>query len=124
MTLGDLSPHFSEWEFRCKGFGTAGHPDHETIVSADLVDLLEAIRATTGRPLPVVSGHRCTWWNQAVGGARRSQHLQGRAADIPAGRLTEAAARRLGATGIGIRGRWVVHVDVRPSSGRVARWRY
>lgn len=75
-----------------------------------------------GRPIPIVSGYRTPDTNRAVGGAPSSRHLQGDAADIPAGLVTEIDALRAGATGIGLSGHWVTHVDVRP--GAVTVWRY
>lgn len=119
--MGDLSPHFSRREFACKGSQRAGHPPHSVKVSAHLVQHLERLRAIVGRPLPIVSGHRCPWWNQRVGGASRSQHLYGTAADIPRGYATVDQAERAGFTGIGHKDGWAVHVDVRPAR---ARWRY
>lgn len=119
--MGDLSAHFSRSEFRCKGFGRAGHAVHGTPVSAHLVQHLERLRAIVGRPLPIVSGHRCTWWNARVGGASRSRHLVCDAADIPLGYATLRQAEAAGFTGIGTKGGWAVHVDVRPTR---ARWTY
>lgn len=116
--MGDLSDHFSAAEFRCKGGSHTSHPP----VHPELVQVLERLRAIKGgRPLAIVSGIRCSRHNAAVGGASRSQHLYGKAADIPAGYATVAEAERAGAKGIGSRGPWAIHVDVRPSA---ARWRY
>lgn len=114
--MGDLSPHFSRSEFRDKRTRELVGPDRR------LVDVLEAIRALTGNPLTITSGYRSPSTNAAVGGAKRSQHLVGRAADIPAGRATVAQAEAAGATGIGEKDGWAVHVDVRP--GPPARWSY
>lgn len=72
--------------------------------------------------MPIFSGHRCPETNQAVGGACHSRHIEGDAADIPAGFATRAQAQAAGATGIGMRGKWCVHVDVRP--GPVTVWQY
>lgn len=43
---------------------------------------LEAIRAKASRPVEIVSGFRSVAQNRCVGGATRSQHLYGTAADI------------------------------------------
>lgn len=107
--MGDLSPHFDSSEFRDHRDGSLVGPDPE------LVQVLERLRAIDGRPLPVLSGYRSPATNRLVGGAGRSQHLVGRAADIPAGRFTVAQARAAGARGIGWCHGWVVHVDVRPA---------
>lgn len=113
--MGDLSRNFSRAEFRDKRTGAV-------LVDGHLVEHLEKLRAMIGRPLRIVSGYRSPSTNRAVGGARRSQHLYGRAADIPFGYCTPAQARAAGFTGIGVRGRYAVHVDVRP--GPPATWQY
>jgi len=114
--MGDLSAHFSRAEFKCRHCGHLHGPEPR------LVAVLEAIRSLSGKPLPVVSGYRCSVHNRAVGGASRSRHMLGDAADIPRGRATFAQARAAGAVGIGTSGEWATHVDVRP--GEPAHWRY
>ena len=47
--------------------------------------VLDPLRRAWGGPLRVTSGYRCPALNRAVGGATRSQHLLGQAADITAG---------------------------------------
>lgn len=121
--MGDLSEHFDRSEFLCKGHGLAGHVDHWTPVDPGVLVILETLRAIDQRPLHIVSGHRCPWYNRRVGGAPWSQHLFGSACDLPAGRFTENDARRSGARGIGLRGQWVVHIDHRPGD-RVVTWQY
>lgn len=105
--MGDLSPHFSRWEFRDHADGSLIGPDLE------LVAVLERIRGRVGRPLTIVSGYRSPAHNRAVHGARRSQHLVGKAADIPAGYATVAQAVEAGARGVGYCAGWAVHIDVR-----------
>lgn len=112
--MGDLSPHFSSREFACHHCG-------QVKVAPTLVARLELLRAEVGRPLRIVSGYRCPVHNRAVGGAKLSKHVLGEAADIPSGYATIAQAEKAGFRGIGNRGRWAVHVDVRRSP---ARWRY
>ena len=115
--MGDLSPHFSRSKFR-------DHRTGEVQIDPKLVEHLEKLRSICGgRPLHIVSGFRSRSTNSAVGGARRSQHLYGRVADIPPGYATVDQARAAGFTGIGSKGKWAVHVDVRPTK-RVARWEY
>lgn len=106
--VGDLSAHFSINEFVDR------RTQHVVRPPAQLLAVLEAIRALRGTPLPIVSGHRCISSNKAVGGARNSRHIAGDAADIPSGRVTAEAALACGAVGVGVRNGWVVHVDVRP----------
>lgn len=114
--MGDLSPHFDSSEFRDKRDGHYHRPPQA------LIDVLERIRALTGKPLPIISGTRSRRSNRLVGGARRSRHLVGDAADIPAGHATPEQAIRAGATGVGELRGWATHVDVRP--GKARRWRY
>lgn len=114
--MGDLSAHFSSDEFVDRRTG------HRMGPPAQLVQVLEKIRALRPGPLRVVSGHRCCSSNVTVRGASQSRHIAGDAADIPAGRATPAEAVACGATGVGVRSGWAVHVDVRP--GPVVRWEY
>jgi len=115
--MGDLSPHFSAREFADSRTGAVK-------VEQRLVDALERLRSICGdRPLRIVSGYRSPSTNRDVGGAPKSQHLYGRAADIPFRYATVEQARKAGFTGIGDRDGWAIHVDVRDSK-RVARWHY
>lgn len=106
--MGDLSAHFSRWEFDCPHCGALQGPDPVLLV------VLERLRRTLKRPLVIVSGFRCPEYNARVGGIARSQHLYGRAADIPRGLFRAQTALKAGAVGVGVRGGWVVHVDVTP----------
>lgn len=114
--MGDLSEHFDSSEFACRCGCGASKTDPA------LIEVLERIRALafTGG-LRINSGRRCKRHNRAVGGATSSQHLVGKAADIPA-RITLAQARACGARGVGVEDATglVVHVDVGP----VRSWRY
>lgn len=115
--MGDLSPHFSRAEFADRRDGSLAALDMH------LIEHLEDLRARCGgRPLRIVSGFRSASTNLDVGGAPNSQHLYGRAADIPAGYATVAQAKEAGFTGIGELDGWATHVDVRP--GSFAHWRY
>ena len=112
---GVVGPHFHAEEFRCPHCEAA-------IVSPELVHVLERIRSHLGRPLKIVSGYRCPIHNAEVGGAANSQHMYGRAADIPLGLVTISLASHCGAVGIGHQDGTVRHVDVR--EGPRAIWRY
>jgi len=114
--MGDLTAHFSRSEFVCR------HCHRGMRVPAELLELLEGIRALNGKPLRVVSGYRCPTHNAAVGGAVGSQHMRGTAADIPAGRVSASTAHHLGAVGVGTKGGWATHVDVR--EGGPSDWSY
>jgi uncharacterized protein YcbK (DUF882 family) len=104
--VGNLSAHFDQSEF-------ADHRTGEVVVAPLLISRLERLRATIGAPLRIVSGYRSPATNAAIGGAPNSQHLYGRAADIPSGYATVAQALSAGFTGVGVSAGWAVHVDVR-----------
>lgn len=46
------------------------------------VNVLQPLRDKTGTPIKVNSGYRCPSLNKAIGGASKSQHMTGHAADI------------------------------------------
>ena len=106
--MGNLSKNFSSDEFRCHHCGRLDMLDPE------LVRVLQRLRDKLGKPLRIVSGYRCCAGNSAVGGIQYSQHLFGRAADIPRGLVTAKMAGAAGAHGAGVRAGWVIHVDVTP----------
>jgi zinc D-Ala-D-Ala carboxypeptidase len=112
---GSLSPHFTAHELACPHCGVCVARDF-------LISRLERLRAIVGRPIPIVSGYRCPVHNLAAGGATNSQHMYGAASDIPAGIATAAQARGAGFIGIGTKGDYAIHVDVR--DGGPAAWRY
>ncbi len=88
-----------------------------------LAQTLEALRRRCGnRPLHLLSGYRTPQHNAEVGGALHSQHLLGRAADIPEGYATTEEALMVGFIGVGSKGDWAIHVDVR--TGPHAHWTY
>ena len=119
-----LSANFTVAEFACKD------GSDPVFVDSSLAALLQKIRDHFGRPVVITSGYRTATHNTAVGGAKSSQHLLGRAADIqvrgvsvedvaayaeslmPAwggvGRYPVKAGRATG---------WV-HVDTRPNKSR------
>lgn len=44
--------------------------------------VLQPLRDKLGKPIIITSGYRCPRLNQAVGGVKNSQHLEGKAVDI------------------------------------------
>lgn len=92
------------------------------VLDEELPRRLELLRKAVGRPIVIRSGYRCPVHNRRVGGALRSQHLYGRAADLMPGVATVAQARRAGFSGIGKANGYAVHVDVRP--GVSVEWDY
>ena len=119
-----LAPSFTVREFRCRDGSDA------IMIDQTLVVLLQAIREHFGKAVTITSGYRTAAHNAAVGGAKSSQHLLGRAADIQvAGVSVEdvaAYAESLlpGWGGVGRypvkagRAKGWVHVDTRPNKSR------
>lgn len=73
--MGDLTKNLSRHEFACKcgcGYDTA---DTET------VQVIQEVCDEFDCSVIINSGCRCAEHNEAVGGAKSSQHLKGRAAD-------------------------------------------
>lgn len=112
-----LSAGFKVKEFRCRdGSDTV-------LISDELVQLLQRIRDHFGRPVVINSAYRTQSHNAAVGGAPRSQHLLGTAADITISGVTPLEAAQYAeylqpkAGGIGVYQSFT-HVDVRTSRSR------
>ena len=75
-----LSSHFKKSEFNQRR-RKLKYKDYS--ISLDLVGKLEKLRTSIGdKPVQVTSGYRTEEYNKLVGGAKRSQHMKGKAADI------------------------------------------
>lgn len=116
--MGDISEHFSRWEHSCKcgcGFD---------VVDVELNTLLEHIRNYYNKPVTITGPNRCAAHNNGQGGARRSLHMEGKAADIvvkdtsPRAVYTYLTRKYPDRYGFGLYGDRV-HVDVRKVR---ARW--
>lgn len=123
------SPHLSWPELACRDRLRTPYPlDWRETRAVELAAAFEALRAAVGLPLVVLSAYRTPAHNRAVGGARDSQHVQGRALDLlpPKGwtvlQLAAVARRIPQVRGLGIyQAHGFVHIDVRPSD-RIAVW--
>lgn len=128
--MGDITTHFSRWEFACKGSDCCGGASP---ISLTLVHALEELwhrldKATPMRriKIDVSSGFRCLTHNRSIGSKDTSQHTLGLAADIstPKDFTSTTLARiaisipTLAAGGIGVYETFV-HFDIR---GKKARW--
>ena len=116
--------HFSEAELACRGRNCCGRTNG---CKPELLTALEDLRALIGRPITVMSAYRCREHNALIGGAKKSQHVEGIAADIRVEGISvaalEAMARKVEAfKGIGRDDHGgYVHVDVRATP---AQWCY
>ncbi len=94
-------------------------------VNADLNVTLQtkinSIASEYGKPFQIISGYRDPAYNEKIGGASKSQHLNHNAVDIVLSNATKedtlrfaAIASKNGIGGIGIYKPGSIHIDVRP----------
>lgn len=130
--MKQITEHFALYEFSCRDEARTPYP--EKWIDTRLLCLcqrLELIRYEFGdKPLTVLSGYRTPEYNRKIGGARASQHIEGRAADIViAGVPPEELHAKIlalynaGDLRIGGLGSYetFTHLDIRPGD-RLARW--
>lgn len=125
-----MTEHFKSEEFACKD-GTAYPEGWVDGRLKPLCETLEVIRVELGVSVTILSGYRSPTYNKKIGGAKASQHMEGRAADITAKGVSAAQVHatvlKLYNDGklphIGGLGSYpgFTHVDVRPGE-RLARW--
>lgn len=105
-----LSANFRVREFACKDGSDI------LFVAEELVEKLQALRDSLGKPISINSAYRTQSHNKKVGGQTLSTHLAGLAADIVVSGMAPAevaaAAETIGFRGIGLYDTFV-HVDVR-----------
>ena len=121
-----ISRYFDLAEFRSRD--GADFPEAvEHAIVYQLAPVLDVIREHVGEPLLVTSGYRSPVHNARVGGAPRSWHLTGLAADLKA-RSTSASdlhgliedligEGRIPDGGLGLYASWV-HYDLGPAGRR------
>ena len=125
-----MTTHFHSSEFDCRD-GTAYPIEWRDNRLAPLCLALEKLRKKLDAPITISSGYRTLSYNSKIGGARRSQHKEGRAVDIQVGGVSAKKVHtvllsliRQGEIldgGVGLYGRGnFVHYDQR---GKTARWR-
>ena len=109
-----LSTNFKSTEFDCHGNGCCS----STKIDENLIKYLQKIRDHFGTSVNINSGYRCKAHNTSIGGASKSNHMDGEAADIRVNGRTpiEVAqyAESIGIKGIGVYS-WGVHIDTRTS---------
>jgi len=77
LSKGDIkiSEHFKLSEFKCPGTNIVKY-------DTEIVEMLEKIRRHFGGSVTITSGYRTLTYNNKVGGAKNSAHLDGKAADF------------------------------------------
>ena len=121
-----LQENFNLDEFRCRD-GT-GVPEEYMENIQLLAENLQTLRDYIGRPIRIISGYRSPDYNKKIGGARQSQHMAAKAADIKVDGMEPWIVKKIiehliheghmMKGGVGIYETFV-HYDVR---GRNARW--
>tara|TARA_B100000676_G_scaffold190471_1_gene187360 strand:- start:864 stop:1262 length:399 start_codon:yes stop_codon:yes gene_type:complete len=121
-----LEKNFILSEFMCKDGSDV--PDSMLDNVKLLAKNLQVLRDEIGKPIRVISGYRSPKYNRKIGGARKSQHMTSKAADIKIKGMTPAEVKstivrlikegKMMSGGIGLY-RTFTHYDVR---GRNARW--
>lgn len=108
--------------FRVKEFACNDGSDF-VFISDELVTLLQKIRDHFGSAVVINSGYRTKTYNQKIGGATNSQHVQGTAADIVVSGIDPLSVAQYAeflipnSGGIGVY-QTFTHVDVRTNRSR------
>ena len=124
------SEHLTWNELACKD-GTPYPEKWKFSRAMRLAEAFEIVRSAFGdKPITILSAYRTPSHNKKVGGARNSQHVEGRALDLkpPNGysvaqfyKVIKAIAPDCGINGIGLY-KTFVHIDIRPTE-HVAYWK-
>lgn len=122
-----FTTHFNSKEFSCQ----CSYPECiEQKISKKLVEDLETCRQEFKQSVIINSGYRCSKHNEDIGGAKNSQHKNGKAADTRPKLLTtdsmdewfKIVSRTFKALGIA---QSFIHVDVREVEGSTRKiWYY
>ena len=75
-----LTKNFNLSEFRCRDGSDVPEELMENVYL--LAENLQVLRDHLGKPVRVISGYRSPAYNRKIGGAKKSQHMVARAADI------------------------------------------
>ena len=112
-----ITKNFQYKEFDCHGQGCCS----TTIIDEKLVEYVQQIRDHFGKPVTITSSYRCEVHNRRVGGATKSYHMRGQAADIVvqgvSSREVAKYAESIGILGIGLyetsKDGYFTHIDTR-----------
>lgn len=123
-----LTKNFALSEFACHDEKGTPVPLKYRSNVQQLANNLQVLRDHIGEPVRIISGYRTAAHNKSVGGARKSQHLTAKAADIAVKSKTPGQLAviiehlikigKMKQGGLGIYNGFV-HYDIR---GRRARW--
>lgn len=121
-----LTKNFNLSEFKCRDGSDV--PDELLENVQRLAKNLQVLRDHIGRPIRVISGYRSPSYNRKIGGAKKSQHMVAKAADIKVEGMSPddvwktilllIKEGRMASGGVG-RYKTFTHYDHR---GRNARW--
>jgi uncharacterized protein YcbK (DUF882 family) len=122
-----FTEHFKSKEFECQ----CSHADCiDQKISKKLIENLEKCRQEYKHAVIINSGYRCAKHNKEIGGADKSQHMEGKAADTRPKLLTtdtmDEWIKVLNSTfkAMGI-AQSFIHVDVREMEGSIRKvWYY
>ena len=78
--MSQLTENFKLREFRCRDGSDVPDEYMENVLL--LAQNLQVLREHIGKPIRVISGYRSKPYNTKIGGAKRSQHMLAKAADI------------------------------------------
>lgn len=115
LVIPGIAITWGEWTKNCKRV-----PETNQIVAnmISVTKIFGTVRSKYDAPLTVNSGYRPSAINKAIGGASRSQHIQGRALDLSCSNLTKLyqivkAIPEITGVGSGMH-KGFVHLDNRP----------
>ena len=121
-----ITTNFSLSEFKCRDGSDVPEDMMDNVIL--LCENLQVLRDHIGKPIHVISGYRSPKYNRRIGGARRSQHMLAKAADIKIKGMDPSEVKevivqlikegKMKSGGVGLY-RTFTHYDVR---GRNARW--
>ena len=88
-----LSKNFKKSEFKCRD-GTSVPCELMDNLN-ELVENLQIIRDYIKQPMHIISGYRTPKYNRRIGGARKSQHMKAKAADLRVKGMTPKELREI-----------------------------
>lgn len=118
-----VSKNLKRKEFACKDGCGLGLGEND--INPELIEVIQDVRDHFGEPVVISSGLRCQKHNKRVGGAQKSQHMLGTAADLRIAKVSPAQVYEYldkkypDKYGVG-RYNTFTHIDVRQNK---ARWR-